>query len=102
MQPTEELIDAMYWERVERARRMSFETVTATSRYVLHLVDNPFCIELFLLSDDAHDVERFARRRRNRFGDRDVSLPTVEDVIITKLRWSALGGERKTLTTSQM
>ena len=44
--------------------QMSFETVTATSRYVLHLADDLFSVELFLLSDDAHDLERFARRRR--------------------------------------
>jgi hypothetical protein len=75
--------------------QMSFETVTATSRYLLQVVNSPFPIELFLLSDDAHDVERFARRRRERIGDRDAFLPTVEDVIITKLRWSRFGRRRK-------
>ena len=35
--------------------QMSFETVTATRRYVLHMADSPFTIELFLLSEDAHD-----------------------------------------------
>ena len=68
--------------------QMSFETVTATRRYVLHVVDSPFSIELFLLSDDAHDVERFARRRLERIADRSVFIPTAEDVIIIKLRWS--------------
>lgn len=75
--------------------QMSFETVTATTRYILRLSDGPFCIELFLLSDDSHDVERFARRRSDRFGDHDVFLPTVEDVIITKLRWSHSGRRQK-------
>ena len=32
--------------------------------------------------------ERFARRRRERILNRDVFVPTVEDVIVTKLRWS--------------
>ena len=42
---------------------MSFGTVTATSRYILRVTDGAFVVELFLLSDDAHDQQRFARRR---------------------------------------
>jgi hypothetical protein len=68
--------------------QMSFESVTATRRYVLDVADSPFTIELFLLSDDPHDQERFARRRHERLGDCDVVVPSPEDVIITKLRWS--------------
>jgi hypothetical protein len=68
--------------------QMSSESVTATRRHVLHLEDIPFSIELFLLSEDAHDQMRFARRRQVRASDRDVFVPTAEDVIITKLRWS--------------
>ncbi len=75
--------------------QMSFETVTATKRYVLHLVENPFSIEIFLLSDDPHDIERFKRRRSESIMGRDVFVPTVEDVIVTKLRWSFAGGRRK-------
>ena len=77
--------------------RMSFEAVTATNRYKLHLADNPFSVELFLLSDDAHDQERFARRRPERFLDRSVCMPTMEDVVITKLRWSHAGRRTKDL-----
>lgn len=77
--------------------QMTFETVTATRRYVLHLVDNPFSVELFLLSDDAHDLQRFARRRRERVADREVFLPTMEDVIVMKLRWSHSGRRTKDL-----
>ncbi len=76
-------------------RQMSFETVAAPAHYILRLVDGPFVIELFLLSDDAHDQQRFARRCRRRILDRDVSIPTAEDVIITKLRWSHAGRRRK-------
>ena len=78
-------------------RQMSFETVTATTRHVLRLADDPFSIELFLLSDDAHDQQRFARRRHERVLDRDIAIPTVEDVIVTKLRWSHEGRRRKDL-----
>lgn len=75
--------------------QMSFETVTATSRFVFRLADDSFCIELFILSDDAHDQERFARRRPERILDRDGFLPTAEDVIVTKLRWSHAGRRQK-------
>lgn len=66
----------------------SFERVTGTTRYILRVVGIPFTIELFLLSDDPHDRERFARRRRVRVEEREVSMPTAEDTIITKLRWA--------------
>jgi hypothetical protein len=78
-------------------RQMTFETVTATTRYVLHLADNPFSVELFLLSDDAHDLERFARRRQEQILDRECFMPTVEDVIVTKLLWSHAGRRLKDL-----
>ena len=76
-------------------RQLSFETVTAPRRYLLRLIDGTFVVELFLLSDDAHDQQRFARRRRRHILDRDVAIPTAEDVIITKLRWSHAGRRRK-------
>jgi hypothetical protein len=67
--------------------QMTFETVTLTSRYNLDVIDTPFKIELFRLSDDPHDQERFRRRRRMKTLGRDVSMPTAEDVVITKARW---------------
>ncbi len=76
-------------------RQMSFETVTATQRYLLYLTDSAFTVELYLLSDDEHDRERFARRRHEQIMDRKVSIPTAEDVIVTKLRWSNAGGRAK-------
>jgi len=80
---------------------MSFETVTATRRYKLQLPDDPFSVELFLLSDDAHDLERFARRRQERIFNRDVFIPTPEDVIVMKLRWSHGGRRGKDLDDAQ-
>jgi hypothetical protein len=74
---------------------MSFETVAVPAHYILRLIDGPFVVELFLLSDDAHDQRRFARRCRRRILDRDVAIPTAEDVIVTKLRWSHAGRRRK-------
>lgn len=75
----------------------AFETVTGTTRHLVRLLGSVFVIELFLLSDDPHDRERFARRLRVRALDRLVWVPTVEDVIVTKLRWAAGGGRPKDL-----
>ena len=75
--------------------QMSFETVTMTTRHVLEVVGIPFKIELFQLSDDPHDQERFRRRLPVKLLDRGVYLPTAEDVIITKLRWVSQGRRSK-------
>jgi hypothetical protein len=75
--------------------QMAFETVTATNRYVLHLDESPFSFELFLLSSDPHDQERFARRRRVRMPQCEAFVPSAEDVIIMKLRWFFATSRRK-------
>jgi hypothetical protein len=74
---------------------MSFETVTATSRCVIELRDCPLKIKLFLLSDDPHDQERFARRQPKPLLGHSVFMPSAEDVVITKLRWSPQGQRHK-------
>jgi hypothetical protein len=68
--------------------QMSFESVTMTFRHVVEVVGSPFKIELFHLSDDPHDQERFRRRQRATFGGRAVFVQTAEDVIVTKLHWA--------------
>jgi hypothetical protein len=68
--------------------QMSFESVTMTKRHVIHIAETTFTIELFHLSDDPHDQERFHRRCTATMLGRPVPLPTPEDVIITKLRWA--------------
>lgn len=68
--------------------QMSFETITATSRYLLEIPGEGFTVELFLVSDDPHDRARFNRRRSIDFLNGSAYLPTPEDVVITKLRWS--------------
>jgi hypothetical protein len=73
----------------------SFETVTMTLRHVLKVVGTEFKIELFHLSDDPHDQERFRRRQRMKLYGREVSLPTAEDVIVTKVRWAAIARRNK-------
>jgi len=69
--------------------QVTFETVTGTRRYLINVVESSFRIELFLLSDEDHDQERFARRRETQFLGQKAFIPTPEDVIITKLRWSS-------------
>jgi hypothetical protein len=75
--------------------QMSFETITATSRYRVCHRHSAFLLELFLLSDDPHDRERFERRIRGEIGGRAVYVPTAEDVVVTKLRWSRAGKRQK-------
>src|SRR5262249_37815437 len=73
--------------------QMTFETTTLTRRHVLKVLGTASTVELFHLSDDPHDQERFRRRRRIKTMGREVNIPTVGDVIITKLRW-ALAAQR--------
>jgi hypothetical protein len=75
--------------------QMSFETVTATQRFEIEWGVTGFKIELFRLSDDFHDQERFARRRQIEVNGRTVWVPAAEDVIVTKLRWSRSGRRAK-------
>ena len=72
-----------------------FETVTATIRHIIHTPRAAFRIELFDLSSDSFDQERFSRRRRTRILGRSAFVPTAEDVVIQKLRWSQQGRRRK-------
>lgn len=74
---------------------MSFETVTATMRYIFQVARSPFKIEVFPLSDDPHDQSRFSRRLRTVVAGREAWVPTPEDVIVTKLRWSRQGQRNK-------
>ncbi len=75
--------------------QMSFETVTMTTRYVISHPASAFKIELFFLTDDPHNQERFRRRQQVDFEGQAVWLPTAEDVIIQKLRWGKTGRRSK-------
>ena len=66
-----------------------------TTRHIIKVADVEFKIELFHLSDDPHDRERFRRRCHVQFLGRQVSMPTAEDVIVTKLRWAILSKRSK-------
>ena len=75
-------------EPFELDPQLSFETDTGTYRQIINYRGSPFKIELFLLSNDAHDQERFKRRRQVQLPGRTGWYPAPEDVIITKLRWA--------------
>jgi hypothetical protein len=75
--------------------QMSFETATGTTRHEIDVVGTDLKVELFHLSDDEHDQERFRRRKRQVLTDHEAWLPTPEDVIITKLRWADRAGRKK-------
>jgi len=69
------------------------EAVTGTLRYLIVLADSPFVCELLVLSDDAHDRERFTRREAATVLAHPAFVASAEDMIITKLRW-AVGAHR--------
>ena len=71
----------------EAEPQLSFETNTGTQRQEFRVAGTMFKVEIFRLSEDAHDQERFRRRQAVIVGDRQVFFPTAEDVIIWKLRW---------------
>lgn len=79
----------------EIEQQMSFETVTATTRHRIRHRETSFLIEFFLLSDDPHDRLRFHRRVSGDIGEQRAFVPTAEDVVIQKLRWSKHGRRQK-------
>ncbi len=71
-------------------RQLQLEALTGSKRNVVTYLPTKFQIELFRLNEqDEHHRERFRRRYRRMLGEihREVWLPTVEDVVIQKLRW---------------
>ena len=69
--------------------QLSLESLTGTTRRVIRIRDTTFVIELFQLSQDRFDLQRFERRTRISLPPlgRAVFIPTAEDVIIMKLHW---------------
>lgn len=77
--------------------QMSFETATGTVRTIITVPEAGFKLELFRLSNDGHDQERF-RRRRTVFVSQlnhNAVLPSPEDVVVFKLRWAVNAGRRE-------
>ena len=70
--------------------QITFETVTGHRRQILKLPKIPYVIELFDLSGEPFDRERFARRKATVLAGRPAWLPSPEDVVVQKLRWASL------------
>jgi hypothetical protein len=67
--------------------QMRFEVATQTKCYTIEIDGTAFTIELFQLTADEHDQERFRRRIAVDLAGCRLHFPTAEDVIIQKLRW---------------
>lgn len=81
-----QFIDALGSD-IRMDEQMAFETNTGTMKNVLVHAASGFTVELFYLSSDAHDQERFKRRRATTYEGQSTFVLTVEDYIVTKLRW---------------
>lgn len=70
--------------------QLEFELLTGTLRRAIRFKPNNFVLEIFQLSDDPFDLSRFNRRVKieSAILGGVVWLPTPEDVIVQKLRWS--------------
>lgn len=81
--------------------QMAFESVTGTQKIVLQIEGHAFDVEVFRLSSDEHDQKRFSRRIQVRTFDRDVWIASLDDMIITKLRWSQHAGREKDISDAR-
>jgi len=86
--PLDERFSSTLGSEFEAEPQMSFETNTGTQRQEFRVQGTLFKVEIFRLSNDAHDQERFRRRTAVMIEGRQVFFPTAEDVIIWKLRWA--------------
>jgi hypothetical protein len=68
--------------------QVTFETMTGTVKQELRFQGTSFTVELFALSNDPHDQERWRRRKPIVFCGRQTFLPSPEDVVVMKLRWA--------------
>ena len=82
-------------------RQLGFETVTGTTRYHIRHVEDDFLVELFELTSDAHNQQRFSRRRETTFGGVKTFVPTAEDVVLQKLRWYKRGKRPKDIQDAE-
>lgn len=82
--------------------QIGFESVTGTKKLVLHAREGEgFAVELFGLSDDPHDVERFQRRMKVDWDGIVAWIATAEDAVITKTRWAFSANRHKDISDVQ-
>jgi hypothetical protein len=81
--------------------QLGFESVTATTKIILRAEQEEFEVELFGLSDDPHDQERFKRRICVDWFGLPMWMASAEDALITKLRWANQIGRAKDIADAQ-
>jgi hypothetical protein len=86
--PLDEAFSRTLGPEFEAEPQMSFETNTGTQRQEFRVAGTLFKVEVFRLSDDPHDQERFRRRQPAEVEGQQVFFPTAEDVVVWKLRWA--------------
>jgi hypothetical protein len=85
-----DLIGSSLGDGYQTESQLEFELITGTVRRKICFTPINFVLEIFQLSDDPFDQSRFKRRieiQSSVLGG-SIWLPTPEDVIIQKLRWS--------------
>ncbi len=92
---------AREFPRLRLDPQIGFETVTATKKIILRADTSHFVVELFGLSDDAHDQQRFERRIQVDWMGQPAWVATMEDAIITKLRWGNLAFREKDIVDAR-
>ena len=75
-------------EDFEAERQLTFETNTGTQRQEFRVKGTDFKVELFRLSEDPFDRERFSRKQPYEVAGRRVFFASAEDVVVMKLRWA--------------
>jgi predicted nucleotidyltransferase len=75
-------------DEFEAEPQLTFETNTGTQKQEFRVKGTEFKVELFRLSNDPFDQERFSRRQPVNVAGCQVWFPTAEDVIVMKLRWA--------------
>ncbi len=78
--------------------QMASETVTMHTRHLIVHPASAFQIELFVSTDEPYKQARFIRRRQVEFEGLSAWLPSPEDVIIQKLRWSQSANREQDVT----
>lgn len=92
---------SQHHSRVYFDPQLAFESVTATKKVVLRTEGHGFEVELFELGDDEHDQTRFSRRIQVETAGRSVWVASLEDMIVTKLRWSQHAGREKDISDAR-
>jgi hypothetical protein len=83
--------DSVQLESLATTLGGSFNVSPMTTHCSIDHPTSAFRIELLPVGKDPHDRTQFQRRRQVYFENWLVWMPTVDDVVITKLRWSKEG-----------